>query len=314
MSNNAPPKLFDFPPYDRKFRPEICLRHAIKSTDLESIRPCTAVQSGMLASFLTSNGSAYFNSFEMRVPENRQIGEKLQQAWSIVASKYEILRTGFTNVDDTQYPFAMLTYRPGFFGIKFEMKEVPNEGKNNLRERTKVISEAVLRSLHHPPWRIELMTARGNSRVLRVFIHHALFDAHSMMLILRDVIKCYYGENLSTTTSINYLLSSIISESDDDPGNKEIFWQNSIGKSAVGTFPNTSPVKVRSSTTYALERCCETHLSEIQARCRIIGVTIQAAGQASWARVLSSYIGETSVIFGTGALCGLSWNRVLNLC
>lgn len=305
MSNNAPPKLFEFPPYDRKFRPEICPRHAIKSADLEIIRPCTAVQSGMLASFLTSNGSAYFNSFEMRVPENRQISEKLQQAWSIVASKHEILRTGFTNVDDTQYPFAMLTYRPGVFGIKFEIEEVSHKAKNHLRERTKVISEAVLRSLHHPPWRIELMTGRRNFRILRVFIHHALFDAHSMMLIMRDVRKCYYGEKLSTTTSIDSLLSSIISDSDNELGNKESFWQNLIGKSAVGTFPNSSPVKVQSSTTYALERCCETHLSETQARCRNIGVTIQAAGQASWARVLSSYIGEASIIFGTGALYGL---------
>lgn len=267
----------------------------------------------MLASFLTSNGLAYFNSFEMRVPESKQICERLLRAWSIVASKYEILRTGFANVDDMQHPFAMLTYRPGVFDVRFEIKEASSQGDDHLGARTKEISEVVLRSLHHPPWRIELTTRGEKSCALRVYIHHALFDAHSIMLILRDVRKCYYGEKLSTTTPIDSLLKSIISECDDDLENKKIFWQSWIRESAVGKFPNTSPLRVRSPRTYTLERCCGIPLSEIQAKCRNIGVTIQAAGQASWARVLSSYIGEISIIFGTGASYGGSWKRLLNI-
>lgn len=268
----------------------------------------------MLASFLTSNGLAYFNSFEMRVPESKQVRERLLQAWSIVTSRYEILRTGFTNIDHVQHPFAMLTYKPGVFDIKFEIKEPSSKAENSLGARTKGISELVLRSLHHPPWRIELTTHGENTCALRVYMHHALYDAHSIMLILRDVRKCYYGEKLSTATSIGSLLRSIISEYDDDLESKKTFWQNSVGESAVGAFPNTSPVRVRSPRTYTLERCCGTPLSEIQAKCRNIGVTIQAAGQASWARVLSSYIGETSIIFGTGAVHSRSWKCLLNIC
>ncbi len=258
----------------------------------------------MLASFLTSNGTAYFNSFEIRVPESGQICGRLRRAWTSVASKYEILRTGFANVDDTQHPFAMLTYRKGVIDVGFGVKEESPGGRNHLHEATKEMSETVLRSLHHPSWRIELLTRRDDTCAMRVFIHHALFDAHSIMLILRDVINSYHGEELSTATSINSLLKSIISESIGDREKKETFWTNSMGKPAVGTFPNTAPVEVRSSKIYSSERCCEMPLSEVKDRCRNIGVTIQAAGQASWARVLSSYIGEDSVIFGTGILDG----------
>lgn len=228
--------------------------------------------------------------------------ERFLQAWSIVASRYEILRTGFTNIDDTQHPFAMLIYKPGVFDIKFEAKEISSSAENSLVARTQEISNAVFRSLHHPPWRVELSTRGENSCALRVYIHHALYDAHSIMLILRDVRKCYYGEKLSATTSIDSLLKSIISEHDNDLENKKNFWKSSIGESAVGRFPSTSPLRVRSPRTYTLERCCITPLSEIQAKCRNIGVTIQAAGQASWARVLASYVGEISIIFGTGAV------------
>lgn len=205
-------------------------------------------------------------------------------------------------MDDTQHPFAMLIYKPGVFDIDFEIKGLPSQEDNSLVARTKEISEAVLRSLHHPPWRIELSRHAGNSCALRVYVHHALYDAHSIMLILRDVRKCYYGEKLSATTPIDSLLKSIISEYDNDLENKKIFWKNSIGESAVGAFPSSSPVRVRSPTTCTLERDCRTPLSEVQAKCRKIGVTVQAAGQASWARILASYIGEISVIFGTGLM------------
>lgn len=254
----------------------------------------------MLASFLTSNGLEYFNSLEMRVPKSKSTCEKLLQAWTVVASRYEVLRTGFTNSGDAQHPFAMLTYKPGVFDVKFEINRPSSGGDNSLDERTKDISEVVLHSLHHPPWRIELTTHGENSCALRLYIHHALYDAHSIMLILGDVRKCYYEEKLSMTASIDSLLNSIISEYDNDLEGQKKFWQNVIRESAVGAFPSTSPVRVRSPKTYSLERSCGTPLSEIQAKCRETGVTIQAAGQASWARVLSSYLGETCIIFGTG--------------
>lgn len=251
---------------------------------------------------MTSNGSTYFNSLEMRVPEGKQTHERLLRAWSIVVSRYEILRTGFINVDDTQYPFAMLIYKPDVFEIKLDKDELFSQQGSSLATRTKELSKAIFRSLHHPPWRVELSTNGENSCALRVFIHHALYDAHSIMLILRDVRKCYYGEKLPPTNTIDSLLKSIISEYDNDLENKKKFWKSSIRESAVGKFPDTSPVRVRSPRTYAIERCCKTPLSEIQAKCRNVGVTIQAAGQASWARVLASYVGETSIIFGTGGI------------
>lgn len=304
---------YEFASYDQKFRSNICLRHEIKSADLENIRPCTAVQTGMLASFLASKGAAYFNSLEVRVPESEQMCDRLRRAWSNVASKYEILRTGFTNVDDAEYPFAMLTYQPGVFDVELEIRVETIDETNRLRERTNLISVAVLHSLHHPPWRVKLIIRKENNFALQIFMHHALFDAHSMKLILHDVKKYYQGEELSKTTSIDFLLNSIILESANDQEIKEIFWRDSISKSAVGKFPNMTTLKLRSSKTYTLEKSCGMPLSEIQARCRNIGVTLQAAGQACWARVLSSYIGETSVIFGTGALDDSHWMRFLTL-
>ena len=236
----------------------------------------------------------------MRVPESGQTHERLLQAWCIVVSRYEMLRTGFINTNDMQHPFAMLIYKPGVFEIKFDNDELSSQEESSLVAHTEGFGKAVFRSLHHPPWRVELGTKGENSCVLRIYIHHALYDAHSIMLILRDVRKCYYGEKLPPINTIDSLLKSIISEYDNDLENKKSFWKSSVRESAVGIFPDTSPIRVRSPRTYAIERCCKTPLSEIQAKCRNIGVTIQAAGQASWARVLASYVGEISIMFGTG--------------
>lgn len=292
----------DFRAYDRKFRPELCHRLAICDADLEKIRPCTKTQSGMLAAFQKSNGSLYFNSIEIELLDDSQSLRRLQKAWNHVTAKYEMLRTGFALVDDSNHPFAMLTYTKGSSYFDHDLlQELALHSLDSLSERTSTVSNIVLHSLHLPPWRVEAVR-RGNTFAIMMHIHHAMFDAYSLRLILDDFVKSSQGIKLSAEIPIDLLLQPILIESDSNLDDKKNFWHEYTKDISVTKFPSTTVLQVQSSKTYSLQKRCTMALQKIHSRCQDLGVTIYAVCQVSWARILCIYTGETSVIFGSGLL------------
>lgn len=245
----------------------------------------------------------YFNSIEMQVPKGANSDDKLREAWGTVAAKYEMLRTGFSNVNNPQHPFAMLTYHKDIFDPDFaNIEESSLKIVNGLSEQVSHIGRAVLKSLFLPPWRYLVIKRPNRSWTIRLFIHHALFDASSLQLILRDLAKSYRGEVLSQAPPMEPLLNSILIESASNADSKRAFWQDTMKDFSTNKFPNTTALHVKSTETFSLEKTCAIPLRQIQEKCRDMGVTVQSAGQASWARILSIYTGESTVVFGSGTL------------
>lgn len=255
----------------------------------------------------------YFNSIDMEVPKDSNDG-RLRKAWSTVAAKYEMLRTGFSNVNDPQHPFAMLTYHKDVLDPAFAIiEECSLENFSALSEQVSYVGRAVLKSLHLPPWRFLVIKGPNHSCTVRLFILHALFDATSLQLILCDLAKTYRGEILSQASPIKPLLNQILIESVSNADSKRAFWQDTMKDFSATKFPNTTALHVKSVETFSVERTCAMPMTQIQGKCKEIGVTVQAAGQASWARILSIYTGESAVIFGSGTLNHLCCRPIINL-
>ena len=259
----------------------------------------------MLATYLHSQGSVYFNSIEIQLPENASL-EKLQSAWSNVVAKYEMLRTGFTNVDNSKHPFAMITYYKGVMDSSLNVVQgESSHSGGNLRERTRAISITVLKALHIPPWRIEAIRTRHKNLTIRLFLHHALFDAVSLRLILKDFEKNNHGMMVTPEVPIDSLLGQIHFQTSSDVENKEMFWKSYMRDVPATKFPVTTVLQIQSEKTNTLQKTCRISFHDLKEICQNIGVTVQSACQASWARVLSSYTGETSVRFGLGAITNI---------
>lgn len=286
---------FDFDSFDVKFRSEVCLAHSIENGELEAVRPCAPVQAGILASFSRSRGSMYFNSLEMQVPDKGEATlHRLWAAWATITTKYQMLRTGFSSLKDPRYPFVMLiyaTYRSIF--------NVVEEEPLDLQEETRIIGKEVLSSLHLPTYRISAIKKSSNTYTLRIFILHALFDANSLFNILSDLARAYSGSFLSPASTIDHLLSSILTSNNTNLDNQKSFWKDYLKGFHSTTFPNLTPLRVDEGEIYSLEKSCGMTLREIQNACRDLGVTVQATGQTSWARILAAYSEDTSVVFGS---------------
>ncbi|KAJ5527964.1 hypothetical protein N7513_012123 [Penicillium frequentans] len=287
--NGTQKEEFDFASFESQHLQSVCEQFGIASHTVQALRPCTPVQNGMLALFTNSHGKTYFNRMSLNFPMPLS-NAILKKAWTKVVAQHEMLRTGFVQLRDPQYPFAMVTYKED---IEIPWKEVTKSTTDKQDDQ----EQQVLDSLHRPPWRI---TIEASEEVVTVSFSalHALYDAQSLETIFSEVMTAYEGKALAEVPSIETTLGPILIESSQTQSAKE-FWKGLVTEVHPFKFPDLHPIRIGSRKLLSNSICSSQSIEALEARCRDVGVTLQAAGQAAWARLLAAYTGEQNVTFGT---------------
>ena len=275
---------FDFAAFEHKHKKDVLAKIGKKEDEVVEVNPCTAVQSGMLAQTLHSGGKEYVNSFCMELDSSTDV-QKIKSAWEAVAKACEMLRTGFVGVDDQQYPFAMVTYK----GLSLPWKEV--DAQVSLRD---VIMDH--KALEQAPWMLEHFK-RDDRDVIRFTAHHALYDAASLQLFLSDIQAAYKGHTTAPYTPLRSVLGKVLSANRGKQEEAKKFWTEEM-TIHPHRFPDLTPLRVTSTKSFAKTATSKLSLTQIEELAKQQGVSVQAAGQAAWGRLLSMYTGEPSVTFG----------------
>ena len=276
---------FECASFDKNHREAICAKHNLRSDLVEAIRPCTAVQQGMIAQSLHSQGQEYINSIWLELPPDSSLST-FKAAWIDACSHHEMLRTGFVSTDDIRYPFAMITYTKEGFHIPWS--EAADEEQ---------LKAAIVGQLAQYPWRLSVRK-KDSGIIARFTAHHALYDARSIQMILSDVANSYTSSSIPTRPSTLSLLCAILNDSNGNLAEKQQFWEREENKIIINRFPDLTPLRISDKTTFVQEVFSQVSSSELEESCRQLGATAQAASQAAWARLLCSYIGESSTTFG----------------
>ncbi len=245
-----------------------------------------------MAQFLNSEGKTYFNHIVMCLGQDVD-WEILKRAWENVKDKYDMLRTGFVDVQGEANGFVMVTYKSGKGELPWKKKS-DEKGWNRLKG-----AKSALKQLHLPVW--ELTVDDSNmERSIQFSAHHALYDAQSIQLILADVARFYIGLDLAPAPSLDPLLEALLESSQDESEARQKFWQECGKDIVVNRFPNMTPLRTMASASIVVEKLLSRSMKELDDGCARLGCTMQAAGQVAWARLLSAYTGEKPVTFGTG--------------
>lgn len=290
LSHKSPEKKenvtkFDFAAFDELHRASVWRSNNIATKNIIAIRPCTTVQNGMIAQTLHSNGKEYVNSIWLELLPSTSLSE-FKNAWRPVIAKHEILRTGFVQTEDPLHPFAMVTYCQDFFKLPY------------IEDVNKVIWTAeTAKDLLLPPWSLRSTLGDGKT-VVQLQIHHALYDAHSLELMLSDLTEAYCGKQIATGHTVAPLLDAILQNSKSDLQAKQDFWQREENKIIANRFPDLTPLRISSITSEVRHIVSRASTAELEQSCRIAGVTMQAAAQATWGRILAAYTGEPTTTFG----------------
>ncbi|CAI7665164.1 unnamed protein product [Penicillium glandicola] len=281
---------FDFGIFQSHHLQSVCEQLEISSQIVQSLRPCTPVQNGMLAMFTHSQGEVYFNRMALKFSEplDKNI---LKEAWSKVMAQHEMLRTGFVQLRDQQNPFAMITYH--------ENNELPwCEIPTSMADTHGAQEKHALENLHQPPWRIQV-EAGDNTSLMYFSALHAIYDAQSLATIFADVRAAYEGKAPPMPAPVTETLGPILLESKSQSESAQSFWKELAPEVQPSKFPDLHPIRTNERTLLTTSIPCAQPRKDLEDACRDIGVTLQAAGQAAWARLLSAYTGESNITFGT---------------
>ncbi|KAH9826478.1 Nonribosomal peptide synthetase [Teratosphaeria destructans] len=279
--------------FDQSRRPHLLRALALGDAALQAVRPCTAVQAGMIAQSLHTSGRLYVNHITHEAPAGVTYAA-VRGAWAAVQRRHPILRTGFHRTDDPQHPFLM-----GILHV--DHAQLPVEAlpaQDDLSTLESSVARKIVDSLHSGAWQVSVFEHRGRTATM-LSIHHACYDAESLQYLFDDFRRALSSEELEAPTSLDSLLTVALNGQTSIGKASDSFWRATLEKASFDRFPNLTAVAVRDNKMHVVERQSKISVSALEGYCSKNAATIQATGQAAWAQLLSAYIGEPNVTFGT---------------
>ncbi|KAF5617072.1 hypothetical protein F52700_12714 [Fusarium sp. NRRL 52700] len=272
-----------------------------KAIKVEAVLPCTPVQSAMLASFIQSGGDNYLNAVRYVVTDDVQVAN-LEKAWQLLQKRHPMLRTGFVSVQHAESSFAMVRYEVGSIETTMNHLHLVGDKEADLIQMKADASKSMLSSLHHPPWSV-ILAQTSKTNTMSLIIHHALYDAPALHLMLDELSQLVKGNQLPRPAIIEPAVSAILGMALNDKSTEKEFWEAKASKIVVNKFPIMTLLRVEERQVLVDSMVGSLSSTKLRAATQASNVTIQAAIQAAWTRVLASYLGEDSVVFGV-ALSG----------
>lgn len=287
-------KRSDFDDFDQKHRAIILGRCDLDSQCVQAIRPCTPLQQGMISQFLATNGSVYYNHLRMKLIESSLDIEKLKGAWAKSMAYHPMLRTGFAQIEDEDYQFAMVQYE--FDSTNLPWSEGSETDPKLAAIRLDQLQQKALVHLDQPMWALHLITDKDEV-FLDLCMFHALFDAHSLQLIFDGVLAFYHDHSVSRTP-LEPMLDEVLHPTNLQSTQAEQFWSGLKNRTVPSRFPNMAPLRYEPAPPAVLTRASSMSNADIEDGCRAMNTTLQAAGIASWSSILAAYTGEPIVTIG----------------
>ncbi|KAF2398425.1 hypothetical protein EJ06DRAFT_532173 [Trichodelitschia bisporula] len=254
----------------------------IEPGNIEGIAPCTPLQEAMLSKAVEWNEQVYFSTFGLDLLPSVDLS-KLRAAWAYILSACQILRTKFLRTDDGFVQVALKSAELPWDEVQVSsprnVKKLRIGRKNNWWHQN--------RSDFPRPFELVLVTSLdGERRILYINIFHALYDGHSLELLLGQVRKRYWSTICMTGPSFQDALphGPLRVES----GAARAFWTSKLpwrGSQLPFTMPADKVKSLRKELRIANTKALE------QIR-RSLNVTHQAVIQACWVTAVSKYYGN----------------------
>ncbi|OKL58745.1 hypothetical protein UA08_06299 [Talaromyces atroroseus] len=244
------------------------------------IYPCTAFQEAVFA-LTAGNSSAYVQHTLLRFG-NGLVVEHVLEAWNAVVDANNILRTRLVQSEDAQL-FQVVVRQQGKPWRWYDSTE------DYLRETAK-IPMGLGNELSRFGIVRDKSTTEKPSYILIWTMHHAVYDAWTMDIILRQVSEYYQSHNLGTV-SPNYNVFVDFIQHQEHTSVK--WWEQYLsGASNASYFPKT-PMSINGDAVNSLTRK-EFGLPQSIPPGYSPAVLLRAA----WAILMARHTGGESVVFG----------------
>jgi amino acid adenylation domain-containing protein len=260
------------------------IRTEFANKRLEKILPCTPLQESMLSTSNSEFSALYCNTLLFKTHFDLA---RLQESWTVMTSRHQILRTCFASTDDLTYPFAQVI-------LTHHTPNWTSHRAANEDEVLKIAKAAVNDQLrfplhsHEPPYLIRIIQCE-KVNFLQFSCHHAIQDGAATALLLREVELYCSGQILPDIVLYEPFLQEMIGHRSEEAIR---FWTNKLrGFHPILSSPKDSQ-HGRFSETLRLP------LSGVEQMCKQYGTSLLSLSQATWSKVLHAMFGQSDVCFG----------------
>lgn len=305
LSQMPPQKtLSDFPLLEIKYEEldKICNVTlpvlGVESTDIEEIYPCSPMQQGLLLSQARLSGSYAIDSvYEVKPSETGQSIdiERLLSAWQQVVDRHSALRTIFAeNTLEGELPIQIVLRR----AIASTRQIICNEEDQDLVIAFLKSQPAPQHSKYLPSHHLTVCTTADDRTFIRFEMTHAITDATSSSLILRDIALAFGG---SLPTGERPLYSDYIRYTQERPIHAASdYWKSYLSGTNPCHFPISpaNPLDGYSQELRSVSVDIDLPVDSLRQFCMAHNVTTANLVQAIWGLVLQAYTGSNEVCFG----------------
>ncbi|TKY86411.1 hypothetical protein EX895_004560 [Sporisorium graminicola] len=255
---------------------------------IESILPCTPLQSGMIAQSLASSGKLYFHhhAFEVKGVSSQHV----ITAWEKLVQRLDILRTTFHPVDG-KHSWAQAVH------AQVEPRILEHAGTFQSRALGTTEGQLVFddeQVFRRTPYALHLWSQPGGLVVV-LSIHHALYDGSSLPQMLEDFGVLIGGgvekDGLTERLPFWKLVPSLLSQDEDVQ-----HWVGALGGFQPVLLAERSPE--HQGVAVLVERQLALTSHELETRCRAAGVAPQVLCNLAFGKLLAVESGTRDVCFG----------------
>ncbi len=261
---------------------------------LEHLYSLSPMQQGMLFLGLNSpDAELYINQLSIAV--DGLDPQRLQRAWSAVAQRHEVLRSGFLWLDQEE-PLQFVLADPGlpFEVLDWRGRAISDEALEQVaqQERRKGFD------LGQPPLQRIRLLRLGEDRYQLIWTyHHILIDGWSTSQLFGEILELYSGGSLPPAVPYRHYIAWLRAR---DGKASEAFWRRQLARMDEPTYLadafNAAREGYGHQALYTrLDSDATEHLKRFAQAQR---VTLNTLVQGAWLLLLSRYSGQRCVSFG----------------
>ncbi|KAB2572383.1 Nonribosomal peptide synthetase 2 [Lasiodiplodia theobromae] len=248
---------------------------------IQAVRPCLPLQESLVASSLNDDTkSLYVNHIVLKLAPSIDI-ERLRDAWLDALADVDILRTCFEQLDGT---IVQVVLKPRAVTVPWDAVS-----RGSLSQKQREISADIIENIQvRPPYRLAITEG-----LLLISIHHSLYDAVSMNLILGSVYAHYQGLSPQQQGDMEALYTYLLQH---DLKEAQNFWKQYLQDfkpSYVSSKPRSEGQQLR-----IIEMALSTKLSTLSKQASGAMATLTSLLEAVLGLTLAQSVGTDDVTIG----------------
>ncbi|KAJ6779810.1 hypothetical protein PWT90_01502 [Aphanocladium album] len=253
---------------------------ALTDADIEDVYPCTPFQEGLMAASMKQD-SAYRACLVFELEAGVEL-TTLEKSWQTIVATEPILRTRIVHLPRSNAVQVVLKKHKAEFFIGSSLQSYVGSVRSEILSYDCDLS------------RYAIISENGKQYFVWT-AHHAIYDAHTISMILQRVTMVYKGEILSPMPQFNrfvgYVQHQLLG------ANWKEYWQRALD----GCQPLEFPARLSIN-----QPCATTHLSKFRMDLASVQdtprrdpqLTAATIVRAAWALVISQYTETPDVVFG----------------